>query len=127
MTTYEVTAWCVVPYYTTFELDAETVNEALEKAKLQAREECGEPCDDGGESDWEEFEITSDAESLRYLTPARAGEIAAPELLDALRRGVNVAQAVVDSWEHGDLAESVRTLSLWLADARAAINQAIKE
>lgn len=125
MTIYDVTAWCVVPHYTTFEIEASTVNEALEKAKSQARDECGEPCD-GGEFDWEEFEVTSDAESMRYLTPARATEIAAPELLDALRRGVNVAQDVVDFWERGDLAESVRALSLWLADARTAINQAIK-
>ena len=103
MTIYDVTAWCAVPYYTTFEVDAANINEALEKAKLQAREEYGEPCG-GGESDWDEFEITSDGESLRYLTPARVTEIAAPELLDALRRGVNAAQDVVDSWERGDVA-----------------------
>jgi hypothetical protein len=129
MTTYEVTAWCSVPYYTTFELDADTIHEALEKAKLQARDECGEPCG-GGESEWDEFEIVSEsdaAECVRYLEPAWLAVIAAKELRDELQRGANIAQQVVDSWEKGDLAGAVRVLSQWLDDARATLNKATNQ
>jgi hypothetical protein len=125
MTTYEVTAWCSVPYYTTFELDAASIGEALEKAKHQARDEYGEACG-GGESDWDEFEISSDDESLSYLEPARLAANAALELLDALQHGTSIAQQVVDSWERGDLAGTVRALSQWSVDARATLNKATK-
>lgn len=129
MTTYEVTAWCVVPYYTTFELDASSIADALEKAKVQARDECGEPCG-GGESGWDEFEIVSQGdvdEYILHLEPQRLAENAALELRDALLCGIGLAQQVVDSWERGDLAAAVRALSQWLPDARAAINKATKE
>ena len=128
MTTYEVTAWCSVPYYTTFDLDAGSIGEALDKARRRVRDEYGEPCG-GGESDWDEFEITSEGDSSEYvkhLEPSRLAEIAATELLDALRHGTDTAQRVLDSWERGDLAGSIRALSQWLSAALAAINQATK-
>jgi hypothetical protein len=129
MTTYEVTAWCIVPHYTTFDVDAGSLGEALEKAKLQAKDEYGEPCD-GGECDWDEFEIFSEGdgdESVRHLEPLRLANNAAPELLEQLQRGVNHAQSVVDSWERGDLAATVRELARWLAEARLTLNQATKQ
>jgi hypothetical protein len=128
MTTYQVTAWCVVPYYTIFELEAGSIDEALEKAKRQARDEYGEPCG-GGDSDWDEFEIVSEGDAdeyIRHLEPSRLAENAALESRDALQHGIDVAQRVLDSWERGDLAQTVRALSQWLADARAAINKATK-
>jgi len=126
MTTYQVTAWCVVPHYTTFDVDAGSVEEALEKARGQSKDEYGEPCD-GAECDWDEFAIVSEpdaAEHLVYLEPSRRAENAAPELLDQLQRGVNHAQSIVDSWERGDLAAAVRELTQWLTGARATLQQA---
>jgi hypothetical protein len=86
MTIYNVTAWCVVPYYTTFEVEARNVREALKNAKLQAHDEHGDPCDDGAECNWEEFQIhpeDDEGKSRTFLDPARRVEIAAPDLLRA--------------------------------------------
>ena len=88
MTTYNVTAWCLVPYYTTFDVDADNIDAALRKARLQARHEYGEPCN-AGDSEWDEFEIASehgDAAALRYLEPQRLAANAALTLLAALLR-----------------------------------------
>jgi hypothetical protein len=51
---------------------------------------------------------------------------AAPELRDELQRGADVAQQIVDSWEHGDLAAAVRAMSQWLVDARSSLDKATK-
>jgi hypothetical protein len=129
MTTYEVTAWCSVPHYTTFDVDAGSVEEALEKAKIQAKDEYGEPCD-GAECDWDEFEIASEGDAdeyIRHLEPSRSAKNTAPELLEQLQRGVNHSQSVVDSWERGDLAATVREVAQWLAEARATLNQATNQ
>jgi hypothetical protein len=128
MTTYQVTAWCSVPHYTTFDVDAGSIGEALEKAKLQVKDEYGEPCD-GAECGWDEFDIVFEgdaAEHVRHLEPVRLAEIAAPELLEQLRTGVNLAQCAVNAWEHGPLAATVRALAKWLGDARATLDQATK-
>ena len=123
MTIYSVTAWCVVPHYTVFEVDAASNEEALAKARIRARDAYGEPCIDG-KHDWDEFEIhpeDDDGEFLTYLAPQVLVRNGAPELLDELRRGVSLAQNIVASWEHGDLAATVRALSPWLNDASAII------
>jgi hypothetical protein len=125
MTTYEVTAWCNVPYYATFELKAANLAEALKKAKLRAKKECGEPC--GGDSEWDEFEIMSVADAaqyLRHLEPAWLASIAALDLRDALQAGIQHAQAIALSWQSGDLAGAVRALSEWLPCARDALAKA---
>ncbi len=129
MTTYQVTAWCSVPYYTTFDIDADSIGEALEKAGHHALDEYGEPCG-GGESDWDEFEIVSEGDAsqyIRHLTPDRLAENAALEFRDELQRGINTAQQIVDSWERGDLAAAVRELAQWLAEARATLNRATNQ
>jgi len=84
MFNYKVTAWCTVPHYTVFDVEAESIAEALAKARSQSEDEYGEPCDGAG-YDWDEFEITSDNadECIRNLEPALLVEIAAPELLEA--------------------------------------------
>lgn len=124
MTTYQVTAWCVVPHCTMFGVDAVSVEEALEKAKSQAQSEYGEPAD-GFESCWDEFEIASeDAEEyVLHLEPERLAANAASELLGELRRGLGHSQRVVDSWDRGDLA-AVCALSQWLNEARATVKLA---
>src|SRR5271156_2272217 len=129
MTTYQVTAWCIVPHFTTFDVDAGSLEEALEKARSQAKNEYGEPCD-GAECDWDEFAIVSEpnaTDHLVYLEPSRLAENVALELLDRLQRGVNRSQSVVDTWERGDLAATVRELTQWLAEARATLNQATNQ
>jgi hypothetical protein len=121
MKTYEVTAWCSFPHYTTFEVKARSLKAALLKAQTQVYDEIAEPCN-GGSYDWDEFEVHApNRKSMQYLKPERAVEIAAPELLDVLKRGLQAGRSVTDSWEHGDLSQAVRNLSLWLADAEAAI------
>lgn len=127
MTTYEVTAWCNVPYYATFEVKAANLDHALKKTKLRAKnkKECGEPC--GGDSEWDEFEIMSvpdAAQHLRHLEPAWVAAVAALDLRDALQAGIRHAQAIVESWQSGDLAEAVRALSEWLPCAHDALAKA---
>jgi len=125
MPRYDVTAWCSFPHYTTFEVEAASIEEALAKAKTQVGDESPEPCD-GASCEWNELEVCADDgdQFIRRLEPERAAEIVAPELLCALQRGVYAARGVTDSWERGDLTQAVRALSLWLADADAAIKQA---
>jgi hypothetical protein len=49
---------------------------------------------------------------------------AAPDLLDILKSQTDAAQAVIDSWEKGDLAGSVTALTDSVAPARDAIAKA---
>ena len=127
MRRYDVTAWCSFPHYTTFEIEAASVEEALTKAQTEVNDEYAEPCN-GASYEWNEFELCSEAadEYLRHLEPDRAAEIAASELLETVRRGVAAARDVISRWEQGDLAEAVRTLALWLATADSAIEQLLK-
>ena len=126
MTTYQVTGWCSVAYCTIFDVEAGSLSEALEKARLNSKDESGEPCD-GAACDWNEFEIVSEGdenERLRHLEPELLAQIAAPELIEALLDGIRHAQDVVDAWEKGDLAATVRALEQWLSGARTALNTA---
>lgn len=126
MTTYQVTAWCSVNYYATFDVEAGSMAEALEKARGRAREEPGEPCD-GAECDWNEFEIISDGnedERFRHLEPELLAANTATELLEELQRGVALAQGLLETWERGDLAASVRSIGEWLTDARTILRWA---
>ena len=50
--------------------------------------------------------------------------LAADDLLDALTAATEAAQAVIDSWERGNLASAVRTLDASIPAARAAIAKA---
>jgi hypothetical protein len=126
MTNYEVTAWCSVPYYTTFDVDADNIHKALEKAKQQAREECGEPCG-GGESEWDEFQIVSDAESLAYLETSRQAANAAPVLLAALSRFEEAWRRWADDIRsYPKLAASTEMFDIY-EQARAAIAEATQQ
>jgi hypothetical protein len=49
---------------------------------------------------------------------------AAPELLEALEQQTDAAQAVIDSWERGDLAGAVCGLDACIEASRAAIAEA---
>ena len=126
MTTYQVTAWCSVPYYTTFDVDADNIHKALEKAKQQAREECGEPCG-GGESEWDEFQIVSDAECLGYLETSRQAANAAPALLAALSRFEEAWRRWADDIRsYPKLAASTEMFDIY-EQARAAIAEATQQ
>jgi hypothetical protein len=126
MTTYNVTAWCDVPHYTTFDVEADSIDEALEKGKLQACEEDGEPCN-STKFDWDEFEISSEdneAADLTYLAPSRLIENAAPTLLAALRRFEEAWRRWADDIRRiPELAASTELFDIY-EQARAAIAEA---
>ena len=129
MTIYQVTAWCIVPHYTVFDVEASTIDDALAKARIQVRDQYGDSCVDG-EWDWDEFEICAEddaTEFLAYLAPDALVRNAAPELLQKLRRGVSLARNIVDCWERGDLAAAVRALSEWSPEASGVICKATDE
>lgn len=129
MTIYHVTAWCTLPHYTTFEVDAGSIDEALEKAKEQASDEYPEPCD-GAQIDWDEFEIFpegDEAELIRYLEPPRLAENAAPALLAALCRFEEAWRRWADdirSWPK--LAASTEMFDIY-EQARLAIAEATQQ
>ena len=126
MTSYQITAWCSVPYYTTFEVDAENVHQALRKARRHARQECGEPCN-GGESEWDEFEISSDdddSEIMTHVEPSRLTANAAPNLLAALLRFKAAWRSWADDMRrYPKLAASTEMFAIY-EQARAAIAEA---
>lgn len=87
MTTYHVTAWCALPHYTTFEVQADSLEDALAKAKEQAINEHPEPCN-GGEYDWDEFQIDPEddnAPGIYHLEPNARLNSAARELLELVK------------------------------------------
>jgi hypothetical protein len=126
MTTYQVTAWCSLPHYTTFEVEAASIEDALAKAKIQVNDECPELCD-GLPNDWNEFEVLNEQapnDASRRIEPERAAEVASPALLAALRR----FEAAWRSWAdhmrtHPGMAESCELFSIY-EQARAAIAEA---
>jgi hypothetical protein len=86
MTTYHVTARCTLPHYTTFEVQADTLEDALAGAKVQAADEYPEPCN-GASCEWDEFEIRPEdgsANGMSHLEPSRLAANAADDLLQAL-------------------------------------------
>ena len=122
MTTYEVTAWCSVPHYTTFEVDAATLGEALDKAADQAASEYPEPCG-GAAFEWDEFEVTSarDAShSRRRVEPARLVEIAADDLLRAAQFALPLLEVLACTSEN-------RCERMAFHKMRRAINKATKQ
>jgi hypothetical protein len=47
---------------------------------------------------------------------------AAPDMLTDLEDGTVAAQAVIDSWESGDLADAVNDLQVWLEQANKTLD-----
>ena len=126
MTTYTVTAWCNVAHYTTFEVDAGSIDEALKKGRIQAREECGEPCSDA-EYEWDEFEVFAESDETafaKHIEPSRLAEIAASALLAALRRFEEAWRRWADDIrQHPRLAASTEMFDIY-EQACAAITEA---
>jgi hypothetical protein len=121
MTKYEVTAWCSCPHYATFEVEAKSPREALEKARQQAPDEYPEPCN-GSAVDWAEFEICpngDDAKSRTYFEPSRRAEVAAQRLLDAAEFALPVLELLACSRWNRQERRAYNKL-------RAAINKATK-
>jgi hypothetical protein len=88
MTLFSVTAWCEVPFYAICDVEAETPEEALAKARELIPDEPAEACDN--DYCWDEWRVDSpdtegDADGLLLILdePARLRN-AAPKLLEAL-------------------------------------------
>jgi len=124
MNKYDVYASCDVPHYTTFQVEAATVEEALDKAKAQVHDETPQMC--GGEYEWHEIEVCGEHgdEFMRCREPQRAAQIAAPAILKALQLGVIAARKVLARRELGDPAETIHALADWLAQAESAVQEA---
>ena len=119
--TYEVTAWCSFPHYTTFEVNARSPREALRKARLQAPEEYPEPCN-GGAIEWDEFKVCPNGDEAKariYLEPARRAEVAAERLLRAAEFTLPLLEVLACSSENRQERRAYYKL-------RAAINKATK-
>lgn len=65
MTNYLITAWCDRPFYAQCEIDADTPQEALAKAKVAMNDATAEECDHN--YDWHEWRVdTEDAEGVLF-------------------------------------------------------------
>jgi hypothetical protein len=104
--------------YATLEVEADSIDRALQLAKTLVNDEPAEPCD-GRSYDWNEFLVCADNsdEYLRYYEPALAAEIAAQEMLEALRL---CEEVLSDLARLDDGTPSVSALHM----ARAAIAKA---
>jgi hypothetical protein len=121
MTTYQVTAWCGLPHYTTFEVEARSLAEALRKAKQQAPEEYAEPCD-GAAIEWDDFQIHVKGDERRvrtYFEPSRRIEMAAECLLLAAQFVLPLLEVRASSSENRQERRAYYKL-------RAAINKATR-
>ena len=121
MTKYEVTAWCGVPHYTTFEVEARSFAGALRKARQQAPEECAELCD-GAAIEWDDFQIHAKGDERRvrtYFEPSRRIEMAAEHLLRAAEFTLPLLEVLACSSENRQERRAYYKL-------RAAINKATK-
>jgi hypothetical protein len=89
--------------------------------------------DDHGDTEWDDDSYCECGECGFFATVADFSETSsgtkaepAANLLETLRQGVKTAGEVVSRWERGDLAESVRSLGMWHAEAEAAIAEAMQ-
>jgi hypothetical protein len=106
---YLVTAWCDRPFFARCEVDAETPQDALAKARQAINDVPAKECDKGYYWDeWRADAPETDGVLLQFDEPARR-RAAAATLLAA-------CQLVVDRWEHGDLAEAARACSAAIAE-----------
>ena len=102
MTRYNVTAWCSFPHYTTFEVEASSLLQALSKAREQASDECAEPCN-GAAIEWDEFQIHSNNNASKprtYFEPSRRVEMAALHLLRAAEFTLSLLEVMASSSEN---------------------------
>lgn len=115
MTRYFVTAWCDRPFYAQCEVEADTPEEALAKARETIHDAPAEECDEGYY--WDEWRVDTDkAEGvlLHLDEPARL-QAAARKLLVAL-------QAIVQ--EADNISYHTPLWKDFWGDARAAIAEA---
>lgn len=112
MKTYQITAWCDRTFTTTFDVEAESPDHALEIARGQVDDEPAEECNDS--YPWDTFSVADghDIELLAWAENEVTLRAAAGELLNACR-------LVLDRWERGDLAEAARACSDAVAIATA--------
>jgi hypothetical protein len=121
MPIYDVTAWCSLPHYATFQVEARSLTEALGKARHQVPEEYAEPCD-GVAVDWDEFKICrsgDETKSRTYFEPARRAEMAAARLLRAAEFTLPLLEIMACTSENRQERRAYYKI-------RAAINKATK-
>jgi hypothetical protein len=118
MTTYFVTAWCDRLFTAQCEVEAETPQEALAKARTAIDDAPAEECDGGYQ--WDEWRIdTAEADGvLLHLDDSLRVRSAAPKLLEAL----HAASAWIDAQlfeQRTEIQECIRQ-AITLAEGRAA-------
>ena len=107
--TYQITAWCDRTFTTSFHVEAESPEQALELARSKVHDEPAEECDNG--YDWDRFRVCDAEDNERLTFPPIAiardsspgadeaaeprGE-AVPELLDALAISEGIVQWAFD-------------------------------
>jgi hypothetical protein len=121
MTRYNVTAWCNVAHYATFNVEAPSLSAALDKAREQAQDEHALACH-GDAADWNAFQIypsADESQTRTYFEPSRRIEMAAPALLDAL---LNIKRLAEKSGDHE--ADPFALLDLIAGEVHTALAQA---
>jgi hypothetical protein len=114
MPLFNVTAWCDREFYTQFEVETDTPEQALAIAKERAEHEPAEECDDS--YPWDTFHICDDEDNSLLIHRDDQAKLreAAPKLLAALEAGHN------KSWVHNAAItqdiEALRRIALEQAD-----------
>jgi hypothetical protein len=113
MTHYFITAWCERPFYAQCEVEADTPQEAIARARALNPDEPAEECID--DYIWDEWRVdTAETEGvLRQLDGLARLRASAIILLDACRM-------VVERWDQGDLAEAARACQAAIEEASGA-------
>jgi hypothetical protein len=107
---YFITAWCDRPFYAQCEVDANTPEEALAKAREAIHDAPADACDDGYL--WDEWRVdTAETDGVLLRLDGRAKLRAAAENL------LLACRMVVERWENGNLAEAARACELAVAEA----------
>lgn len=73
------------------------------------------------DENWDVAEISTELPLNERKANARL-IAAAPDMLTDLEDGTVAAQAVIDSWESGDLADAVNDLQVWLEQANKTLD-----
>lgn len=126
--TYMIHAWCLRPFITTIDVEADIPEQAIALARQQRREllDAAEECSSG--YPWDEFAVHHDAgNELRYeLDEPRCLRLAAPQLREALAWIATAAEdldAAIDGVTD-DFNTEREELQSACANARVAIAKA---
>ncbi len=114
MTRYFITAWCDRPFFAQCDVEANTPEEALARAREAIHDAPAEECDNDYSCDeWRVDTAEQDGVLLQLHGRARL-KATADNLLLACRM-------VVERWEHGNLAEAARACRDAVAEATGSV------